>query len=299
MLVAVGQDGAAEVGSSEGARGVLVAPGSQEDEVVTAVHGACSEAGEQARLGPCEVDGLGAETSGKLVGGAGARHGVEGPKDRVGMFDGLILCGMAECGREPLGEKWPSPSPGFLSHHPAMSNQRLAVETVHRVASLPYVWPCPPDAGSARSSGTGSCSSKHALLSEELAEIGISSHHLFVAGALVPSVLADDPEIAAGVGLVEVHECLTVSVPGAGPCLVDVTWDPPLIEAGLPGTRAWDGASDMAVAVGSPIGWWAPDPRNLRSEKEALRARLCGPADRAVRDRVLAAMADRFAAWRR
>lgn len=190
-------------------------------------------------------------------------------------------------------------SPGLVGQHAGMSEHRLLGEAVHRVASLPYVWPCPPDAGSARASGTGSCASKHALLREELAEIGIPSRPLFVAGALVPPVLADDPEIATGVGLVEVHECLTVSVPEVGPCLVDVTWDPPLLGAGLPGTRVWDGASDMAVAVGSPIAWWAPDPGRLREEKEALRSRIYGGTDRAVRDRVLAAMASRFEGWRR
>ena len=180
-----------------------------------------------------------------------------------------------------------------------MSADRVLVEVVHRVASLPYVWPCPPDAGSARVSGMGSCSSKHALLAEELTRLGISSRPMFVAGALVPSVLANDPEIAAGVGLVEVHECLTVSVPGVGLCVVDVTWDPPLLAAGLPGTRMWDGVSDMEMAIGGPLGWWAPNPEKLRAEKEALRSRLYGPGDRAERDRVLATMAKRFAAWRR
>jgi hypothetical protein len=179
-----------------------------------------------------------------------------------------------------------------------MSEPGLLVETVHRVAAMPYVWPCPPDASSARVAGTGSCASKHALLREDLARLGVSSRPLFVAGALVPPILADDPEMAPGVGLVEVHECLSVSVRGVGPCLVDVTWDPPLLEAGLPGTRVWDGSSDMEVAVGSPMGWWAPDPDRLREEKEALRSRLYGPEDRAVRDRVLATMASRFEAWR-
>lgn len=179
-----------------------------------------------------------------------------------------------------------------------MSERSRLLDTVHRVASLPYVWPCPPDAGSARTSGSGSCASKHALLREELAEIGISSRPLFVAGALVPPVFADDPDIALGVGLIEVHECLTVSVPGVGSCLVDVTWDAPLLDAGLPGTQLWDGASDMEVSVGSPAAWWAPDPGRLREEKEALRSRLYYGVDQEVRDRVLAVMGLRFEAWR-
>jgi hypothetical protein len=173
------------------------------------------------------------------------------------------------------------------------------LEAVARVGALPYLWPCPPDAESARRAGAGSCASKHALLQEDLAGLGVGARPLFVVGSLVPDVLVDDPEVAVGVGLLEVHECLTVSVPDVGPCIVDVTWDPPLLDAGLAGTRRWDGRSDMVVAVGAPSGWWAPDPDRLREEKEALRARLYGNGDRQRRDRVLAAMAARFAEWRR
>ncbi|HVM52981.1 MAG TPA: hypothetical protein VM262_07270 [Acidimicrobiales bacterium] len=175
----------------------------------------------------------------------------------------------------------------------------LMLEVVARVQALPYVWPCPPTAASAREAAVGSCASKHALLREELDALGIASRPMFVVGVLVPELLADDPEIAAGAGLLEVHECLTASVPDVGPCVVDVTWDPPLLDRGLLGTRDWDGRSDMAVAAADPVGWWAPDPARLRTDKEALRARLYDDGDRQIRDRVLAAMAARFAEWRR
>ena len=164
--------------------------------------------------------------------------------------------------------------------------------------ALPYVWPSPPDAAAAEAAGAGSCASKHALLASRLAAMGVTSRPLFVVGPLVPALLAGDPDIAPGVGLLEVHELLTVSMPGLGPVRVDVTWDPPLVARGLPGTIGWDGATDMTVAVGEATPAWAPDPSRLRVEKEAMRSRLYSGDDREVRDRVLAAMSARFAAWR-
>ena len=165
--------------------------------------------------------------------------------------------------------------------------------------ALPYVWPCPPDAESARRRGTGSCASKHALLADELASLGIDSSPLLLTGPLVPEILLGDPEFATGLGLREVHECLTVLTPWAGPLRVDVTWDPPLIERGLSGTLRWDCRSDMAVAVGEGGPGWSVSRSRLRDAKEALRARLYGPGERAVRDETLRRLATRFVAWRR
>jgi hypothetical protein len=178
------------------------------------------------------------------------------------------------------------------------------VAAVEGVRALPYVWPAAPTAESAASTGVGSCASKHALLAERLSALGVACRPLFVLGALVPAGAGSgdlwdgDPAIAAAVGLVEVHECLTVVVPGQGPLLVDVTWDPPLLERGLPGAAPWDAASDMALAVGPALGMWVPDPSRLRQDKEALRARLYGLGERERRDAALAAMSARFATWR-
>jgi hypothetical protein len=164
---------------------------------------------------------------------------------------------------------------------------------------MPYAWPAPPDAESARREERGSCASKHALLAEELAALGIDSMPLFVVGPLVPRVLADDPEIAPGRLLPEVHECLTVLTPWAGPLRVDVTWDPPLIARGLPGTLDWEGRGDMLLAVGEGGPCWSVPREGLRGAKEALRKRLYREGERDVRDRVLEAMAKRFEEWRR
>ena len=90
------------------------------------------------------------------------------------------------------------------------------IRLVREVQALPYVWPSPPDAESARKRGVGSCASKHALLAVKLEEIGVRSRPLFVVGPLVPKSLATDPEIAPGSHLSEVHECLTVLTPWAG-----------------------------------------------------------------------------------
>lgn len=172
------------------------------------------------------------------------------------------------------------------------------IDAVQEVRGMPYEWPAEPTAAAARASGRGSCASKHALVAERLELLDVSARPLLVVGPLVPPALAADPEIGVGVRLVEVHECLTVSMPGVGPVRVDVTWDPPLVHRGLPGTLEWDGRSDMAVAIGESAQWWAPDPTRLRQDKEALRSRLYVGSDRAVRDAVLAAMSAQFARWR-
>jgi hypothetical protein len=146
--------------------------------------------------------------------------------------------------------------------------------------------------------GGGSCASKHALLAAELDGLGLSSTPIFVVGPLVPAILLDDPEIAAGEHLAEVHECLTVLAPWAGPLRVDVTWDPVLVWNGLPGTLDWNGQTDMLLAVGEGGPCWAVPRPGLREAKEALRRRLYGPGEREVRDRVLNLMVARFQEWR-
>jgi hypothetical protein len=179
-----------------------------------------------------------------------------------------------------------------------MSDLQKTVAIVRRVQALPYAWPAPPDAASARTAGASSCASKHALLAEELAAIGLQSLPLLVVGPLVPQMLETDPELAPGAHLAEVHECLTVLTPWAGPLRVDVTWDPALIRRGLPGTLDWDGRTDMLLAVGEGGPCWSVPREGLREAKEALRSRLYRPGQREVRDDVLAAMAQRFAHWR-
>ncbi len=98
-----------------------------------------------------------------------------------------------------------------------------------------------------REAGRGTCAGKHALLREQLAPLGVVASRLMVVGPLVPDLW---PELRVASGdLLEVHECLTVETSWAGPLLVDVTWHPAAIHAGLAGTLDWDGLSDMRCAV--------------------------------------------------
>ena len=167
--------------------------------------------------------------------------------------------------------------------------QRLS-RSIAEIQAIPYSWPGPPTASSVRETGKGTCASKHALLREELDAQGLLSSRIMVIGLLVPNLW---PDLRAASGeLLEVHECLTVETIWAGPLMVDVTWHPAAVRAGLPGTLDWDGRSDMICAV-EPIASYSVSDENFRAQKELLRSRLYSPHQRASRDRVLAEIADR------
>lgn len=164
--------------------------------------------------------------------------------------------------------------------------------------AIPWRWPGPPDAGAIERDGAGTCASKHAWLARMLHAEGLPSLPLLVAGPLVPSVLEDDPALQTARPLLEVHECLTVLTPWAGPLRVDVTWDPPLLARGLAGTAPWSGNVDMRCAV-QPLHAWSVPREGLRSAKEALRARLADDGESEERGRILRTLSARFEAWRR
>lgn len=158
--------------------------------------------------------------------------------------------------------------------------------------ALPYTWPAPPEAAWTRAAGTGTCAGKHALLAEDLADLGLRSSPLLMVGPLVPVAW---PDLAAeGADLLEVHECLCVQTDWAGPLLVDVTWHPAAIRAGLPGTLDWSGDCDMQPAL-SPVASYAVSRADLRVQKEKLRDRLYTPAERVRRDALLGEIAGRAA----
>lgn len=168
------------------------------------------------------------------------------------------------------------------------------VGEVERVRAIPYRWPGPPDAASVLREGFGTCASKHALLAERLALLGVESAPLLGVGRLVPELLADREPFRDGVHLLEVHECLTVLTPWAGPLVVDVTWDPPLIRSGLPGKFPWSGDEDMPLAIPPEGRAWAVPAGRLREAKESIRRRLYTPEKRALRDRILEGMSQYF-----
>lgn len=173
-----------------------------------------------------------------------------------------------------------------------MSNTALIRRVVLDVQTMPYRWPAPPSALSARTDGAGTCASKHALLAEELYKIGVPSRPIFCIGPLVPPLRASFGNLRHAADLVEVHELLTVDLPDMGPARIDVTWDPPLLRAGLAGTLDWDGMSDMIPAVGPVTEWHAPDPERLRESKEKLRKRIYSGDERRRRNAALAEISD-------
>jgi hypothetical protein len=167
------------------------------------------------------------------------------------------------------------------------------VAAVHRTQSLPYAWPAAPDAASTRRAGAGTCAGKHAVLREDLEALSLPTQRLMVIGPLVPAIWPDLEDRAGD--LWEVHECVTVETPWVGPLLLDVTWHPSALRAGLSGSLDWDGLDDMDCAV-EPVSAYAVADARFREQKELLRARLYTPAQRVLRDEVLAEMAVRAAA---
>jgi hypothetical protein len=163
------------------------------------------------------------------------------------------------------------------------------------VQRLPYRWPAPPDAASTESAGAGTCAGKHALLAARLESASIDSVPLLVVGPLAPALWPDLADEANG--LLEVHECLTVLTPWAGPLIVDVTWHPAAVAAGLPGMPVeWDGRSDLPTAVLAIGPGYAVNRSSLRESKEKLRDRMYSRQQRERRDRILAEVARRAAA---
>lgn len=177
----------------------------------------------------------------------------------------------------------------------AQMSSATLIALASAVQQLPYRWPAPPDAASTEAAGAGTCAGKHALLAERLESAGIYSVPLLVVGPLAPSLWPDLVEEADG--LLEVHECLTVLTPWAGPLTVDVTWHPAAVAAGLPGmTAEWDGRRDLPTAVAAIGPGYAVDRSCLRDSKERLRGKMYSPQQRERRDRILAEMARRAVA---
>lgn len=171
----------------------------------------------------------------------------------------------------------------------------ILIELALGVQQLPYRWPAEPDAASTEAAGAGTCAGKHALLAERLESVRIYSSPLLVVGPLAPSLWPDLAEEADG--LLEVHECLTVLTPWAGPLTVDVTWHPGAVAAGLPGmTTEWDGRSDLPTAVAAIGPGYSVERSSLRDSKEKLRDRLYTQEQRERRDRILAEIARRAGA---
>lgn len=180
-----------------------------------------------------------------------------------------------------------------------MREREELIQVVEGVRALPYRWPGAPDADAALREGHGTCASKHALLARRLLDFGLESAPLLVLGRLIPRTLGGRKGLDDATALLEVHECLTVFTPWAGPLIVDITWDAPLLSRGLPGALGWTGAEDMPFAVEPAGRAWSVPRGQLRPAKEAIRRRLYDPEQRLARDRALRLLSETFEDWRR
>lgn len=180
--------------------------------------------------------------------------------------------------------------PGATSPTVEDMGRNSLYRAVQRAQCMPYSWPGEPTADYVRRYGRGTCAGKHAFLLEDLSILGFKANRLMVVGPLVPSIWPDLQ--ADSGGLMEVHECLTVETAWAGPLLVDVTWPPAAIRAGLRGTLHWAADTDMTCAV-EQLACYAVHDDEFREQKEHLRSRLYTAEDREVRDRVLSEMSAR------
>jgi hypothetical protein len=155
-------------------------------------------------------------------------------------------------------------------------------EVVEAIKQIPYGRPASRTAEGVVSEWRGTCSTKHALLSQLVAErwpefalrlvhrvyrvTPASARQAF--GEAVASVVPDG-------GLVDIHTYAVILVSGR-PTRVDVTF------AGTP----WDGRSDMPLACGPGLDFDAtPDPW---TQKEALAREYCDPE---VREPFIATLA--------
>jgi hypothetical protein len=155
------------------------------------------------------------------------------------------------------------------------------LELVEAIRQLPYGRPSDRSVACMLAEGRGTCSTKHLLLAQQLAERFPATEPQIVhriyrldrrsAGRLFGDAVA---ESVPADGLVDVHRYLEITLGGRRV----------KIDATFPG-GAWDGNSSLPLACGPgediPAGD-APD-----EEKRALEARHCDPA---VREPFIAAL---------
>lgn len=155
-------------------------------------------------------------------------------------------------------------------------------EVVEAVHSMPYGRPTPRTAYGALAEWRGTCSTKHALLAQVLAERFPCTrprlvHRVYrcmpdsAARSFGPVAAAAVPEA----GLWDVHRYLTIELNGSR-VVIDVTF---------PSGPKWDGATSMPVACGQGTDHDAgSDPDE---DKRALEAAHCDPG---VREPFIAAL---------
>lgn len=176
----------------------------------------------------------------------------------------------------------PYPSPYSASIDVLLSPDSSLVDLVEAVRALPYGRPTDRTVEGMLRERRGTCSTKHVLLAQALAERFPNTEPLIVHrvyqlershahklfGAAVAEVVPQD-------GLVDVHRYLTIVVEGRR-INVDATFPGP----------AWDGRSSLPLACGEGRDY--PAGKNPDAKKRALEHQHCDPA---VREPFIAALA--------
>lgn len=148
------------------------------------------------------------------------------------------------------------------------------VEVVEAVRAIPYGRPTDPTLEGMLSEGRGTCSTKHLLLLQLLAERFPKTepsivHRVYRLDCVRARELfgADITEVVPEAGLVDVHRYLTVTLDG----------ERIVIDATFPGAP-WDGRSSFPLACGP--GSDHPAGGDPDTEKRKLEAQHCDPAVR-------------------
>lgn len=167
----------------------------------------------------------------------------------------------------------------------ALSPDPSVLDVVNAVHGIAYGRPTRRTIDGVLEQWRGTCSTKHALLSEVLSARWPETEPRLVHRAYcwTPAAAAAmlGPAAAAAVptrGLWDVHRYLTLAGP-TGTVTIDVTF---------PGMARWDGEHAMQLSCGPGIDF--PAGADADADKRALEARYCDPV---VREPFIAALSER------
>jgi SAM-dependent methyltransferase len=222
------------------------------------------------------------------------RRGNPAPPRREDLLDWLQKSGIAEAviqpergfgvfrGRKPTSEAEIGELQAARSSDALYTPGLSLVDLVEAVRALPYGRPSDRTVEGMLREHRGTCSTKHLLLAQALAERfpetdPLIVHRVYTLDRAQARELFDDTvaEVVPEDGLVDVHRYLTITLEGQH---VE-------IDATFPGP-AWDGRSSLPLACGSGRDY--PGGEDPDAEKRALEAQHCDPT---IREPFIAALA--------
>ncbi len=139
------------------------------------------------------------------------------------------------------------------------------------VRDIPYDYPASRDPAEVLAAGRGSCSGKHALLSEMLAAMGYPPKLMYARYNMGDLPVEWPPQFQRTFfeeHIIDIHNFVRAGFGGRWVTL-DVTWDAALTPHRFPVNLDWDGESDTVIAAG-PCEPFEADQTRLQAEKEAL-----------------------------